>query len=291
MSNETVALEDHWTIVDGLPLFFRAAKDAAPAGTTPIVHVHGFGISGKYLVPTAERLAAYYPTFVPDLPGYGRSLKPKRTLSIPELGDAVVAFLDAVGVERAVLLGNSMGCLITIEVAHSHPDRIDRAILVSPAGGPHNQPIYRGLPQLAHDGLRETPRMLPIAVPDYVRFGPVSSLRLFHAMTRYPTIERALALELPTLVVVGVRDPLISKERMQQLAEQNPNLTLVFHNGAAHAINFSHPQALAGVVRSWLEGQPIVAEEAEPGEVVVVGEVAADEAMENAKHLVSDTGV
>jgi alpha-beta hydrolase superfamily lysophospholipase len=107
-------------------------------------------------------------------------------------------------------------------------------------------------------------------------------------MTRYPTIERALALELPTLIVVGVRDPLVSKEHVQQLAKQNSNLTLVFHNGAAHAINFSHPKALAGVVRSWLEGQPIVAEEAEPGEVAVVGAVEAREAKEEAEHLVSD---
>jgi pimeloyl-ACP methyl ester carboxylesterase len=282
VQRDTVALSERWTIVDGLPLFFRAATEAAPVGAPAIVHVHGFGISGRYLVPTAERLAPHYPTYVPDLPGYGRSIKPKRTLTITELADALVAFLDAVGVERAVLLGNSMGCLITVEFAHKYPERIDRAILVSPAGGPHNQPIYRGLPQLARDGLRETPRMLPVAVPDYVRFGPVSSLRLFHAMTRYPTVERALALELPMLAVVGVRDPLISKERLQELLEQKPNLTLVFHNRAAHAINFSHPEELAGIVRAWLEGEPIVVAGAEQSEVVVVDRTGADKSEEPA---------
>ena len=275
MNNDTVVLSEQWTIVGGLPMFYRVSAEAAPAGATPIVHLHGFGISGRYLVPAAERLAPYYPTYVPDLPGYGRSHKPKRTLTIPELAVALAAFLDAVGVERAVLLGNSMGCLIAVEFAHAFPDRIERAILVSPAGGPHNQPIYRGLPQLARDGLRETPRMLPVAVPDYVRFGPVSSLRLFHAMTRYPTIERALGLELPMLAVVGVRDPLISKERMRELLERKPNLTLVFHNSAAHAINFSHPEELAGVVRAWLEDRPIVVPGAEPGEVVVVDRASA----------------
>jgi pimeloyl-ACP methyl ester carboxylesterase len=274
---ETVALRESWIIVDGLPLHFRVAADAAPSGATPIIHVHGFGISGRYLVPAAERLAPYYPTYVPDLPGYGRSHKPDRTLSIPKLAEALAAFLDAVEVERATLLGNSMGCLISVEFAHAYPDRIERAILVSPAGGPHNQPLFRGLPQLVRDSLRETPRMVPVAVPDYLRFGPVSSIRLFHEMTQYPTIDRVLALDLPILIVAGARDPLVSKERLRELAERLPTLTLIIHDQAAHAINFSHPKMLASVVRAWLEDQPIVVEAAEPGDVEILGKVLAAE--------------
>ena len=279
MTSPTAALTDHWTIVNGLPLFARVGVDTAPQDALPIVHIHGFGISGRYLVPTAERLAVHYPTYVPDLPGYGRSHRPKRALTIPELADALAAFLDVVGVPKAVLLGNSMGCLIAVEFAHKYPERIDRAILVSPAGGPHNQPLYRAVPQLALDGLREKPRMLPVAVPDYVRFGPVSSLRLFHAMSHYPTVERALALDLPILAVVGTRDPLISKERMKEFSRLHGNLTLVFHNRAAHAINFSHPDALARVVRAWLQDQPIVVAGEETGDVVVVGDTEENPAV------------
>ncbi len=44
--------------------------------------------------------------------------------------------------------------------------------------------------QLAQDGARETPRMARVAVPDYLRFGPVSALRLFHQLTRFPSLER-----------------------------------------------------------------------------------------------------
>ena len=271
MTSPTATLADRWTIVNDRPLFARVAVDAAPPGALPIIHVHGFGISGRYLVPTAERLAPYYPTYVPDLPGYGRSHRPERTLTIPELADSLAAFMDAVGVPKANLLGNSMGCLIIVEFAHKYRDRIERAILVSPAGGPHNQPITRGLPQLALDGLREKPRMIPVAVPDYVRFGPISSLRLFRAMVHYPTVERALALDVPILVVVGFRDPLVSNERMKEFSQQHPNVTLVFHRRAAHAINFSHPDELAGVVRAWLEDRPIVPEGEANGDLGVVG--------------------
>jgi pimeloyl-ACP methyl ester carboxylesterase len=265
-----VPLTNHWTIINDLPMFYRSAPDGAPEGATPIVHVHGFGISGHYLVPTAERLAPFHPTYVPDLPGYGHSHRPHRTLTIPELAAALASFLDAMGIERAILLGNSMGCLITIEFAHEFPERIERAILVSPAGGPHNQPIYRGLSQLARDSVRETLRLLPVAAPDYLRFGPVNSLRLFHAMTQYPTVERTLALELPMLVVAGARDPLVSRERLQELVEARPNLTLVIHDGAAHAINFSHPRTLSTYVNEWLEDRPLSVPPAAAADVLLV---------------------
>ncbi len=270
MGSETIELDEIWTIVDGLPLFSRVARDDVPPGAVPLIHVHGFGISGTYLEPTARRLARFYPTYVPDLPGYGRSHKPKRTLTIPELAHSLAHYLDAMEVERANFIGNSMGCLIIFEFAHAYPGRIDRAILVSPAGGPHNQPIYRGLPQLVRDSFREPLRMYRIAVPDYLRFGLVNFLRLFRAMVHFPTIERMLELDIPALIVVGVHDPLVSKERMEQALVEPLNLTLVFHTGAAHAVNYSHPKALASVAHDFLENLPIDIERAD-GEVVVVG--------------------
>jgi pimeloyl-ACP methyl ester carboxylesterase len=127
------------------------------------------------------------------------------------------------------------------------------------------------LPQLALDGLRESPRMFTLAVPDYLRFGLVNSLRLFHAMVHYPTIEEFTRLKLPMLVVVGVRDPLVSKERIKAALDLPMNLTLVFHHGAAHAINYSHPKELASVVRAFLEDRPLLEDLAASPDVVVVG--------------------
>lgn len=271
MSAQPIDLAENWTIVNGLPMFARVNAGAAPPNATPLVHLHGFGISGTYLLPAAARLAAHYPTYVPDLPGYGRSHKPEHTLSISELADALADYLDVAGVQKANLLGNSMGCLIAIEFAHKYPDRIDRAILVSPAGGPHNQPLTRGLPQLALDGLRESPRMFTIAVPDYLRFGVLNAFRLFHAMSQYPTVDEFARLRLPILIVVGVRDPLVSKERMKAANELRSNITLVFHDGAAHAVNFSHPDALASIVHAYLEDQPLLADLPSTEGVAVIG--------------------
>jgi pimeloyl-ACP methyl ester carboxylesterase len=164
-----------------------------------------------------------------------------------------------------------MGCLIIVEFARKYPERVERAILVSPAGGPNNQPFRRGLGQLTLDSVRESPRMYVVAVPDYLRFGLLNSLRLFHAMVHYPTIEQFTHLAVPTLVVVGVRDPLVSKERIKAALDLQLNLTLVFHNRAAHAVNYSHPEALARIVRAFLEDRPLVDEAWAHGEVEVIG--------------------
>ena len=132
-----------------------------------------------------------------------------HVLDIPELADALMAVLDRLGIDRAVLVGNSMGCPVALEIAHAAPQRVHRLVLVSPAGGVQNRPLVRALGQLARDGLRESPRMFPVALPDYVRFGPVNGLRLFHQLTLYPSLERLQHAQVPTLGVLGLRDPLM----------------------------------------------------------------------------------
>jgi pimeloyl-ACP methyl ester carboxylesterase len=251
--------------VGGRTVFYR--RSHGDVGGVPIVHVHGFGISGSYLMPTARLLADHSVNVVPDLPGYGRSERPGRTLGIPALADALLAILDALELDTVVLLGNSMGCPVILEVAHAAPDRVHRLVLVSPAGGVQNQPLPRALAQLAMDGVRESPRMAPVAVPDYVRFGPLNALRLFSQLTRFPSLERLLHTPVPSLAVLGARDPLMPRpQRVREVGSRAPeHVTVVLIEGAAHAINFSHPAELANVIRSWLDGRPIRDDPAAPG--------------------------
>jgi pimeloyl-ACP methyl ester carboxylesterase len=243
-----------WVIVDGLPVFHRSSIDAGPDADA-MVHVHGFGISGTYLEPTAALLAPRYRTFVPDLPGMGRSIRPEPGLDLPGLAKALMSYCDAVGVERPILVGNSLGCPIIVEVATAFPDRVERAVLVSPAGGPNNQPLGRAIGQMAMDGLREPPSMLPIATRDYLRFGVLRSLSLFRAMTRYPTLERLPHLVAPTLVIAGVRDPLVRIANAPRLAVL-PHVDVVSVPGA-HALNYSDPQLIAELIEAHLAGEPL----------------------------------
>ena len=262
-----VPLQPGWVVVDGMPMYHSMALDA-PAGAPTLVHVHGFGISGTYLERTAALLAPKYTTYVPDLPGMGRSMRPRPPLDLQGLAEALIHYLDAVGVEQATFVGNSLGCPIIIEVASSFPERIERAVLVSPAGGPNNQPMGRAIRQMMFDAPREPVGLLPIAVGDYLRFGFIQGWDLFKSMTAYPTLDRLRNLVVPTLVIAGVRDPLLKIERVHVFSGL-PHVDAVSVTGA-HALNFSHPETISGMIDAFMRGAPYVAPSGSTDSVVVL---------------------
>lgn len=262
------ALAERWTTVDGVKVLYRESAEP-PSDPDPrvMMHLHGFGLSGRYLLPTAERLSSEFHTIVPDLPGFGRSGR-ARGLDVTDLARSAAALLDDRGIASATLVGNSMGCPVICEFAHLYPERLERAVLVAPAGGLHNQPLTRAVGQLARDGVREPARLISVAVPDYLRFGVPSTVRMFRALTRYPSLERLLALRIPTLVVIGSLDPLMpTPSRVGEVARQTDNhVVLVVIHGAAHAINFSHPGELANVIRRFMADEPILDDPESDGE-------------------------
>ena len=265
VGTETEGWTEGTLSVEGRRIFYR--RSTGPTDAVPILHVHGFGISGSYLMPTARLLARHAVNVVPDLPGYGRSQRRERTLGIPSLAEALLAVVDGLGLEKVVLVGNSMGCPVSLEVAHAAPERVHRLVLVSPAGGEHNQPLPRAIVQLGRDATRESPRMARVAVPDYLRFGPVNALRLFHQLTEFPSLERLVHSPVPSLAVIGSRDPLMPpRHRVLEVARMAPDhVTLVVISGAAHALNYSHPGELANVVAAWLEDREVVDDPDQPG--------------------------
>src|SRR5918911_1358680 len=109
--------------VQGLAM--RALVSCGPAsrtGALPIVLVHGLGLSHRYMMPVAKTLAATgYRVYLPDLPGFGDSGHPDRVLDIPGLADALAAWMVAVRIDRAALLGNSQGCQTIADLAARHP--------------------------------------------------------------------------------------------------------------------------------------------------------------------------
>jgi len=106
----------------------------AGAGT-PVVMVHGLGGTKISMLPTVAALApsGFHAVSV-DLPGAGDSDKP---LGAPYdarfFADAVVAFLDALGIERAHVVGNSLGGRVALELGLRHPDRVRRLALLAPS--------------------------------------------------------------------------------------------------------------------------------------------------------------
>jgi pimeloyl-ACP methyl ester carboxylesterase len=100
----------------------------------PVLCIHGLGATKASFLPTVAALADGWRMLALDLPGFGESDKPLRAACDAKyFAGAVIALLDELGIERAHLVGNSMGGRVAIEVGLRHPDRVGRVALLSPA--------------------------------------------------------------------------------------------------------------------------------------------------------------
>jgi glycerol-3-phosphate dehydrogenase len=100
----------------------------------PIVAVHGLGGAHLNWMPPAPGLTRTGHLIAPDLPGFGYT-PPRGSYSISSHAQAIVELLESLG-RPAVLMGNSLGGLVTMQIAASRPDLVDRLVLVAPAAPP-----------------------------------------------------------------------------------------------------------------------------------------------------------
>jgi pimeloyl-ACP methyl ester carboxylesterase len=100
----------------------------------PVICIHGLGGTKASFLTTVAALAESHRVLALDLPGFGDSEKPiSAAYDAPYFADSVVGLLDELGIERAHMVGNSMGGRVTIELAITHSDRVGKIALLSPA--------------------------------------------------------------------------------------------------------------------------------------------------------------
>jgi pimeloyl-ACP methyl ester carboxylesterase len=100
----------------------------------PVVTLHGLGGTKASFLPTLAQLAPYYRVIAVDLPGFGDSSKPVgASYHAPFFARATVEVLDALEIEHAHLIGNSMGGRVALEVGMRYPDRASKIALLAPS--------------------------------------------------------------------------------------------------------------------------------------------------------------
>ena len=99
----------------------------------PIVFVHGLLVDGRLWAGVAEGLASGFRCLVPDWPmgSHRTAMDPDADLSPPGMAATIVAFMDALGIERATVVGNDSGGAISQIVAADHPERVERLVLTN----------------------------------------------------------------------------------------------------------------------------------------------------------------
>jgi 2-hydroxy-6-oxonona-2,4-dienedioate hydrolase len=248
------ALESAWTTVNGLRMFARVADRLVPPGAPAVVLVHGVGVSGRYMVPLAERLASGFRVYIPDLPGFGRSDKPPRLLDVPGLADALAGWMHQAGLESATLVGNSLGCQVIVDLAVRYPDLVERAVLVGPTTDPRVRNVIRLLARGVLAVPHESYSLFPILVGDYLRAGPIRTLATLQAGVDDPLLKKVPRVQAPVLVIRGDRDPIAPRRWVRELAERFPDGRWAEVAGVAHAAHFSVADRVAELVQAFVDG-------------------------------------
>jgi pimeloyl-ACP methyl ester carboxylesterase len=256
-------------LATGVRMHYAVQGD--PDGT-PVILLHGVTDSWFSWSRVLPLLPAGWRVYALDQRGHGGTSVPQSGYGLPTLADDVIAFLDAQGVERAIVVGHSMGGLVAQHVAAAAPERVSRLVLVNAAAVPGNP------------GLAELLRAVD-ALPGPV---PESFAREFQASTIHGPVPEdffrqvvsiSLAVPLhvwrgalggffppdanaplarigaPTLLLWGERDAVFSRSDQAALLDGIAGSRLITYPETGHAPHWERPEQVARDVRNFLEGR------------------------------------
>ena len=258
-------------IVQGYPAYaYTGGRPFEPSART-VLFIHGAAFDHSVWQWQSRYFAHHgFGVLAVDLPAHGRSPGIART-SIEEVASWIVGVLDAVGIERASLVGHSMGALASLEAAMSAPQRVSRLALL---GACVPMPVSdaflgaaREAPPAAFDmeavwsHVRNS-QLASSAVPGATLLGATRALNgrsragvlatdLAACNAYRPAEERLKSLAIPTLVVTGRRDVMTPPRAGKALAASIPGAKLVAVD-AGHSMMVEAPRETLGALRDFL---------------------------------------
>ena len=288
----------------------RAVYRIAGSGP-PVVLIHGMVNSSRHWEQVALRLADDYTVVAPDLIGHGDSTTPRGDYSLGAHAASIRDLLAAIGIDRATIVGHSLGGGVAMQFFWQFPQRTERLVLVSSGGlGPDVSPLLRsaalpGVPALlwlaSHPRLAsalwdfgERLRRRGWGTGVYVQamarairpLSPHGARQAFlHTLRsvidvrgqRVSALDRLYLLEgFPTLIVWGERDHTIPLSHGLAAHEAIPGSRFETLPRAAHFPHLEDPEGLAAALRDFLETtEPGLIEDADWGQVVTRQSVRA----------------
>lgn len=220
-----------------------------PEKTGPdFVLVHGIGVSARSYGPTAVELANHGDVHLLDLPGYGRSPRPDRDISIADHARLVGQYLTDKKLDHPVVVGHSMGTQVVAEMAADFPDQVDHLVLIAPVVVPDARSLLKLAGLLLRDSLKEPPAVSLMAVYDYLfRAGVPYMIEQTPHLLGADMEAMAERVEAKTLVICGRDDPIVPLEWAIQLTARFRQGWFVTVPGP-HATMFSAPDVIAGLI-------------------------------------------
>jgi pimeloyl-ACP methyl ester carboxylesterase len=257
---------------NGETLAYRTMGDAAG---TPVVLIHGYTDSALDWVPLIPHLSPRLRLIVVDIRGHGLSGKPECCYTRIDFAYDIKLLLDALHIERADLVGHSLGSIIAQTFAEFWPERTGRVVLISssggrrPGGAPHAPKFdYAAAIRQLREPIDPDSKFMvewwwsPTPVdPDFNRRLRVNAaaipLRVWLAILDQgldeADLQRTLPrLKAPTLLIWGSEDPIMEPEVRDTLREALPQAEVRIFAGLGHNPFWERPAQCATVINRFL---------------------------------------
>jgi 3-oxoadipate enol-lactonase len=241
----------------------------------PLVLLHGVLVTGDVFDQLAPRLAGHCRLLVPDQRGHGRSASLTGPLVAEALAADLVPTLDALGVRSAHVLGHSQGGATALAFARAHPERVRSLILVSTfviqrltwwerLAGSLAPPVVRALgtarianlirrTRTASGGRRLTPEAAEVLAATVAANDTDRMAEALQAIRPFDSRGWLEELRVPTRVIAGDQDRMVSPRQARRLASGIRGARLDYIPDAGHELPLSHPDELAHLIVEWLD--------------------------------------
>jgi pimeloyl-ACP methyl ester carboxylesterase len=240
----------------------------------PVLFISGTSDQRSGWAPNVPALEDNYRCITFDNRDVGESPRADGPYSIEEMARDTLGVLDRAGVERAHIIGHSMGSQIAQELAITAPERVRSLVLVG--GFPAVDPYMRGALENWKTWVRtlnsfdftrgaiyywvgetiinaEGPEALSEAIAPLIDSqGPEAFCRQVDSVLAYNAIDRLGRITAPTLLVWGTEEKLVLEHQQRTFMERIPNTTYVRLEGAGHSPTFEQPESFNAAVKEFL---------------------------------------
>jgi pimeloyl-ACP methyl ester carboxylesterase len=238
----------------------------------PLVMIMGLaGNSDWWPDEFIERLSQDYRVILIDNRGAGRTDAPDMEYSIPMMARDTVSLMGALGIDKAHVMGISMGGMIAQEIALLFPDAVDKLALGCTNCGPaHSVPATAETVQILAESITSPEKTLDLVfTPDFLKNSPekvkafVQSIaispmpakvffRQLGAIQAHDTFERLPQIKHNTLIITGDMDVLVPPQNSRILAEHIPAAQLITIPGGGHLFFNQYPGKVYTVLKEFL---------------------------------------
>jgi pimeloyl-ACP methyl ester carboxylesterase len=269
-SKKTMALPNGETLA-----YIDRGERSGPA----VVLIHGYTDNARDWVPMLPYMSKRYRLILVDIRGHGQSSKPECCYTRLDFAYDIKLLMDALGVQKADIVGHSLGSIIAQTFAEYWPERTAHVVLISSTGGsppgrPKKPPQFdfaAEIRKLKEPIEADSPFMIawwdsPTPVdPDFIRRQRKDAagipLRVWLAVLDqalpannvFGDLQSTLPrLKAPTLLIWGSKDPIMEEDVRQSLRDALPNAKVKIFDGLGHNPFWEDPRAVAEVVNAFL---------------------------------------